>query len=177
MAPLPENNTECYFVDYTAAGENHTMLVRVADDTAAGDFGDTMNAVLGTIDTLLYQLTINQVRRRARNSTITFPVISGIEGNTYGSGAPANDERADFINFVGRSIGGRRVSLAIFGANQIDDNFRATSSESSDVAATVALLNSDDGIFLSIDGLNPVWYPYVNMAASAYWQRKLRTST
>lgn len=177
MAPLPENNTECYFVDYSAAGENHTMLIRVADDTPAGDLGDTLNAVLNTIAPRLYQLTINQVRRRAKNTTVSFPVVSGIEGNTYGTGSPANKERADFLNFVGRSIAGRRVSFAIYGSNDIDDNFRLTASESSDVADTVDLLNSDDGIFLSIDGLNPTWYPYVNMAASAYWQRRLRTST
>jgi len=175
MAPLPPESTARYFVDYSVGGVEHTFQVRFDGVTSPSAFGDTLNALLNTIDTQLYQITINQVRFAADGSNVSNPVVSGIEGNTYGTGAPADNERADFLNFVGRTTGGRRVTMAIYGLNAVDDGFRSNAAEDPDVEAAVDILNGEEGLFLGIDGLNPVWKPYVNNAASGYWQRKLRS--
>lgn len=177
MAPLPDNNTDCYFVDYSVGGVQHTAQVRTSAGVIPTDFGTTFNAVIGTMDSLLYELTIGQVRFRAEGSNISMPVDSGIEGNVYGSTAQPTLEIPRFLNFVGRSQGGRRVTMALFGFKASDDFYRLTGAESTDLQDAIDLMNSDDDVFQAIDDTSPVWYPYANWAWSAYWQRKIRSNS
>ena len=175
MAPLPPENTARYWVDYSVGGINHSFQVRFDGTTSPSALGSTLNAFLNTLAPLLNQIIIEGVRFAPEGTNISNPVVTGIEGNTYGVGTPAANETADFLNFVGRTAGGRRVTLAIYGILEVDDFYRLNASESTIVASAVAILNGEEGLFLGIDGLNPVWKPYVNNAASGYWQRNLRS--
>lgn len=176
MAALPENNTARYFVDYTVSGIQHTALVRFDGAESPSSFGSTLNAFLNTIDPILYQMTVDVIRFSAEGSNISVPVTTGIEGNTYGAEAPTGWTRANFIRFVGRSSGGRRVSFDLYVPNLVDSNYRITSAENADVDAAVDILNGEETLFLAIDGLAPTWYAYVNIKQSSYWARRLRGS-
>jgi hypothetical protein len=174
MAPLPANNTARFFLDYTCAGKGHTAEVRFNGATSPSDFGDTMNAILNTLGSHLYSLTIDAVRFSADGSDISLPVTSGIEGNSYGTTDPVSQTIPFYMRFQGRSAGGRRCSFDLYTTKFSDANFRVTSAESSDVADVVDILNAEPSLFCGIDGLGVTWYPYVNIKASSYWTRKIR---
>lgn len=176
MAPLPHNNTAIYYMDYTVSGIQHTAEARFDGALSPVSFGSTMNAFLNTIDSLLFLLSVDVVRVQFEGQNHSSPVITGIEGNTYGSGAPTGAARPNFLRFVGRSSGGRRVSMDLYVCNTGDSNFRITNSENADVASAVAILNGESAVFLAIDGIAPTWYAYVNVKQNSYWVRRLRGS-
>jgi hypothetical protein len=102
-------------------------------------------------------------------------VTSGIEGNIYSSGAGAVSEAPHFYGFVGRSSGGRRWRLDVFGSRTLGDNYRLSPGENTDVDAAAAVLRDVDFGIVGIDDLPVNVYTYTNVGANAYWQRELRT--
>lgn len=174
MAPLPVSNTARYFVDYQQGTHEHTLVARATGATSPASFGSIINGFLLNLTTLLVATTLTRVRFAAQGSTVSNPVITGFEGSSYGSGAPTNEQNAIYLDFVGRSSGGRRVRLAVFGYKGTFSDFRLTEAESAPIANAVASLNAPSTCFLAIDGIDPTWYPYANTGANAYWQRNLR---
>jgi len=174
MAPLPHNNTAIYYVDYSVDGQEHTFEVRFNGAVSPSAFGSHINGFLGPLAALLDEVTINVVRFQAEGSDVSNPVVAGIEGNTYGTGTGGPDNVPRFLNFVGRSSGGRRVRLAVFGYKGANSVWRLTSTESTDISDAVDVLNGTSGTFIAIDGIDAIWYPYANIGYNAYWQRKER---
>jgi hypothetical protein len=175
MAPLPHNNTAILYVDYTQGGVEHTFEVRVDTLSEIEAIETVVGAFLTSLGSLVGSATITGTRGGAEGSNITLPFpISSLTGVTFGSGTTNAETVPFFLNFVGRSVGGRRVSLAIFGLNTGLSNYRLTTSEETEIAAAVAILNGSTGTFLAIDGLQAIWYPYANTGVNAYWQRQQR---
>jgi len=83
------------------------------------------------------------------------------------------------MTFQGRSVGGRRVSLSLYGhtISQTGD-FRITKGENPNVDSAVIFLNQTNanfpGTFLAIDGLDPYWKEYANMNYNSYYERRAR---
>jgi hypothetical protein len=123
---------------------------------------------------MLFQTTFTRLRWAASGSTVSNPVICGFEGTAYGSGAPSVDDYPRYLDFVGRSAGGRRVRFSLLSVNAALSGFRLTTSESAVIAAAHALIAAPAQAFLAIDGTDPVWYPYANTGFNAYWQRNVR---
>lgn len=174
MAPLPHNNTALYYVDYATGSIEHTFEVRYNGAVSPVALGTSIDNFLNAVSELTCALTVNRVRSQAEGSIFSFPVTTGIEGNVYGTGAGAPDQFASSLNFVGRSPGGRRVKLSVFGFDQSFGDFRLTTGDSIPVDDAVTVLQTAAGLYLAIDGLDPVWYPYANVSVNAYWQRNLR---
>jgi hypothetical protein len=174
MAPLPHNSTPIYFLDYTTVATNHTLEVRAAASVSPATFGSIMDAFLTFLSPLLLTLTVNGARFQAAGQTVSNPVTITIAGNTYGSGVASSDSVPYCLNFIGRSTGGRRVRLMVFGYKGLVTTYRLTSAESADIANCVNTLNNTANCFQSIDGLDPIWYPYANVMYNAYWQRAVR---
>jgi len=174
LAPLDPNNTARFFLDYSCSGKDHTAIVRFSGATSPSDFGSTMNALLNTIASHLYQITILGGPFSAKGSDVALPVTSGVEGNTYGSTDAIPQVIPYYLRFQGRSAGGRRCSFELYTTKFSDANFRVTSGESSDVGDAVDILNGEPSLFCGIDGESVTWYPYVNIKASSYWTRQIR---
>lgn len=175
MAPINPNNTRRYWIDYTVGGVQHTMMFRTTGIYSPASVGTTVNALLNTISALLYLLTINSARTAAAGSDVALPVTIGIEGNTYGSGAPVVDTALpENLTFVGRSSGGHRARFTVYGLIGVSDHFRMTPAENAAIGTMVGLLNTTDGFGLAVDGIEATWYPYANTNVNAYWQRRLR---
>jgi hypothetical protein len=119
-------------------------------------------------------LTVNTVRFAAAGSNVSNPVTTGFEGTSYGSGAGTVDSVPAFVNFIGRSSGGRRVRLAVFGYKNAFSTFRLHSTEDTHIADCITDLNGLANGALAIDGIKPTWYPYANVGFSAYWIRAVR---
>jgi hypothetical protein len=172
MAPLPPDNTARYRVKYTNIGIQHVMDIRSTQSPSA--FGTEVDAFLTALSPVMKATVIDSVEFAAHLSNIFNVVVSGIEGNTYGSGAGVLANASQYADFVGRSTGGRRVRLAVFGIPDTSNDFRYLSSENADIDATIAVLNGAGNTFLCIDGLAPIWKNYANAGQNAHWQRALR---
>lgn len=175
MAPLPPESTARYFFDYTSVFEDHTFVVRHNGIISPASAGASVATFLGALASIFFPITITTVRSAASGSTISFPVTTGIEGTSYGSGIATSNDAPRELNFIGRSSGGRRVRLGLFGYKDAISDYRVTTGESTPVNNAVNHLNASVGLFLAIDGVEPTWYPYANMLYNAYWQRAIRT--
>lgn len=174
MTALPHNNTAIFYVDYSTILTGHTAEVRANGGLSPSAFGTFFDAVMGHLSSSLFPVTINLVRWSAASSSVSNPVTTGIEGNVYGSGAGDANSVPAFLNFIGRSSGGRRVRMAIYGYKNAFSTFRLTPAESSGVGDTITELNALSNGALAIDGLKPTWYSYANVGFSAYWLRAVR---
>lgn len=177
MAPIPSNNTAVLFVDYQTCGEDHTVQCRFDAPSTVDDAMAAVAAVWGAMDSLLYLCTVTGARVRANGSNITLPV-AWPEAATFGSGAGPHQASAYYVDFIGRSPGGRRVRMGFFGAqanaDAIAEDFRLSSTDSGVVGDAVDILNSADGTCLAVDGLQPIWYPYADIGTNAYWRNRIR---
>jgi hypothetical protein len=77
--------------------------------------------------------------------------------------------------FQGRSAGGRKWHLDVFGARTLGTDFRLSPGENSDVTNAVDALQAFGSNLVGIDDEQVTVYTYVNCAANAHWQRAQRT--
>lgn len=174
MAPLPPESTARYFMDYQTVLTNHTMEIRATGVHSPAALGTFMGTFLTTLTPLLLTLTVQGFRFAALGSNVSNPVLTGIEGNVYGTGVASSDSVPYCLNFVGRSPLGRRVRAMLFGYKAAISTFRLTGAESAPIATATAQLNGSTTLFQAIDGGDPVWKEYANIMYNAYWQRAVR---
>lgn len=175
MAPLPTNLTSVLFVDYSVAGEAHTLQCRfLAPGTLAGAKA-AVEAVFTAASGSLFDLTITAARFRNQASTVTLPT-DWTGGTSFGGVAGVHTDTANYADFVGRSVEGRRVRVALFGWNTIKDSSQQDYryQNTGDVAAVLAVLNATTDVFLAIDGAAVIWKSYANGGINAYWRNKIR---
>lgn len=172
MAPLPPSNTPRFRFEYSVNGEQHDFQIRGGfSPTGAGSIVDTF---LTSLAPELFLLTIGSVTFAAGGTNIFLPVTTGIEGNTYGTGAGVTEQKAWYIDFIGRSAGGRRWRLAVFGIRTMAGDFRYLPGENASVADAIDDLNNTAGQLVAIDNLAVNVYTYANAGVNAYWQREIR---
>lgn len=173
MAPLAPTNTARYKVFYTTCGHDHTFQVRTVSVSPSA-LGTYVDNFLTAISAQLFSLVVTEVQFAGTGSDIFNSVTSGIEGNTYGGGGAPELGTAWYLDFIGRSSGGRRVRLAVFGTQALGGNYRYSAAEDSDVDAGIAVLNAATNTFMSIDGVKPIWKAYANAGVNAHWQKAIR---
>lgn len=172
MAPLPANSTARFRFFYTMGGEQHSFQVRSTQSPA--QIGQDMDLVLVALGTAIYQLTLDFVEFSAAGSNVFNPVVTGYEGNSYGGGSPTAEARAYALNFIGRTTGGRRVRIMMFGVTTLGGDYRFIAGEGASIDAARNALASLGNHVMGIDGLTPVWKTYVNTLVNAHWQKALR---
>ncbi len=177
MAPLPSNNTAVLFVDYSGCGENHTLQIRFAAPGIIADAMGIADGLLAALGATIREITITGARVRAAGSNVTIPV-AWTGAATYGSGAGSHNESAYYVDFVGRSVDGRRCRVAVFcvgvPADATNQDFRLTRSESGGVDAALTVLEAGSGAPVSISGLAVSWHQYGNIGTNAYWRNQIR---
>lgn len=183
MAPLPNNNTPTYYVDYTANGRAHTAQFRYNEPVD----GPPPNApFIARVATLFADLApalptdfaITGARYRAKGGDVSL-AASAPAPLTPPSGTPSPGEAPAFLSFVGRSALGRRCRLYILGVTVsaaseggIFGNYRISRGESTTFDA--ALTNIQGAGFVAVDGSPVVWYDYINIGYNAHWQKRAR---
>jgi len=148
------------------------MQVRSHDSPLA--VGLNVDDLFTALSGKLFATIIDEVQFAVDGSNVFNTVVSGIEGNTYGSGAGIETNVPMFINFIGRSSDGRRVRVSVFGANSPGVDFRFVAGEDADVTAAIAALNAPANHWVTIGDLEPFWKSYANAGWNAYWQRATR---
>lgn len=178
MAPLPVESTARLFVDYTTCSEQHTMMVRYGVGGSVSDAIAMLDAFLIALDDFVLAATIDGARVSDLGSTVTYPVAwTGAAG--FGDGTGTHYKTANYLDFVGRSIGGRRVRLAVFGAVFHADtvgtgDYRFNATDEARVAAALAVLEASSDTPVAIDGDPAVWQQYANCGVNAYWRNHIR---
>lgn len=175
MAPLPPSNTKRFELAYETCGFAHTLQMRTVTDMLPSEASTALDGFLTAIASQIYQLTVVQFSVIDKEDTISFPVTwSG--DPSYGTGEGPADHTAAYVDFVGRSAGGRRCRVAVFGGKNysVGADFRVTSSDSTVVADALAALVGAEGAFLAIDESQVLWHAYFNIGANAYWRNKIR---
>lgn len=175
MAPLPIDNTRRWWLDYSVCTKEHSLLMRSIDTVDAVQASDAIDAFLTALNSQLRLVTVLGLRMAPKSSSISAPAVwSGAA--TYGSGAGSPFESANFIDFLGRTSGGRRARAGMFGAinAQVGGDYRVTNAESTFVGDALTALAADPDCFQAIDDFAPTWYQYANIGASAYWRNKIR---
>lgn len=175
MAPGDPTLTNALFLDYSVASETHTAMVRGQEGTTADDLMTVLGDFITAIDGSLFDSVAVGARYREAGSSLTFPVTwTGPSG--WGGLSGVHSASAWYLDFIGRSSGGKRVRLAMFGATNMQDlaehDYRLPNT--GDVGAGIAVLAAASTVLAAIDG-NPVtWYTYANTGVNAYWRNKIR---
>jgi len=172
MAPLPPDSTPRFKVFYTGGLNDHDFQVRSHLSPAA--IGVDIDAFLTALAARMHLITVNQVQFAASGSNVFNPVTTGIEGQSYSSGAAITQEAPNYIDFIGRSTGGKRTRITLFGVSGLGADFRWAAGEDSAVDAAIAVLIAAGSDFRCIDDLAPVWKPYANAGVNAHWQKATR---
>jgi hypothetical protein len=175
MAALPPSNTARYKVVYFANGHQHSVIVRASGAHSPSGFGTWFDGLMTILDPIWSELSINRVDFAASGSDIFNPVTSGIEGNVYGSGTPAGLLHPQFLAFQGRTSGGHKTRLSLYGVGVEENDYRFNTGDVAEVDAAVTYMQTTSPYAKGIDGITPTWYSYANTGFNAYWQRKERT--
>lgn len=120
-------------------------------------------------------MTVNGARAQAYGTDISYD-IPWTGAPTYGIGAGEAADSAQFYSFIGRSVGGRRVRVTLFGAiiNRNNGVYRAPPGADAAFAAAIETLQNAEGTFLAIDAGRAIWKQYVNLGDNAYWRNHIR---
>jgi len=93
----------------------------------------------------------------------------------WGSGVPDDDEAPFFWSFTGKDVTGRRFRLELFGRGRIaGDSWRLNAVDDSNIAAAIAVLETEEAVFLTIAGNGPIFNQYANKSVSQHWVQELR---
>src|ERR671919_423287 len=94
------------------------------------------------------------------------------------SGAGENFNSAWYMDFVGRSIDGRRCRISWFGLvvdfDAVNDDYRLLAGENSNVADVLTALDFGSDVPVSISGQAVNWHQYANIGQNAYWRNHIR---
>jgi hypothetical protein len=172
MAPLSPDNTARYRVHYTVIGAQHTMEIRSL--ISPGALGTLVDSLLTQLGTDIFAMVVDFVEFAASGSNVFNSVTTGIEGFTYGSGAGTTIQIPNYVHFIGRTTGGRRVRLTVFGIIGLGTDYRFIAGEDALIDAAISVLVASGGNILGIDGLTPVWKSYANAGTNAHWQKAVR---
>lgn len=185
MAPLPQNNTNRFFLKYTNGANEHVLAVRGGlTDAWLNEVRTAVGAFFQAIGLLLpaafdYQEAYFQVK----DTNFTFPTTLPPFPTALGSGTVTGNDRAWQWRYEGRSqtfsaVAPRKVSLSIFGLQQTPPgDFRVATEDDPILAAGLEVLNDTTtypNSFVAINGERALFYPYVNFNYNSYWERSLR---
>jgi len=175
MAPLPEDNTARAFVTYTTAGQEHTLMARYDPAFATTTVvGEQMSAFIEAVAPLLYHSLFVRFELSAEGSNVRVPATW--TGVTEWGGSEADpDEAPFFYSFTGKSIDGRRFRAEIFGRGRATgDAWRIQADDDTSVADALAVLETEEAVWLTISAGSPIFNQYANKSVSQHWVGEIR---
>jgi hypothetical protein len=172
MAPLPPDGTPRFKFNYTTVHKSHTLDVRSHASPAA--IGAILNDFWTALAGAIRATVLDSVEFAPTGSSIFNPVVTGFEGAAYGTGAGDDSETAWTYGWVGRTSGGRRARIFVFGAGNQGHDYRFGRGESTALDAATDVLVAAGTSLRGIDDIVPVWHNYINANTNRHWVKKLR---
>lgn len=177
LPALDPTNTERWFLDYTAQGVAHTVIMRVAAPQDASDVAAAFHTFLTALAEGLVEVSIVGLRKAAAGSNVTVPQSTSGLDPSYGTVSPSDVNKPLQVTFTGRSNDGRKTRVGMFGYfTQNDASWRKTVAEENEVADTVDALGtlSAGGFFVSISGARVFWHQYMNLGYNDHFVKIAR---
>lgn len=176
MPALPPNSTDRWFVDYTVAGHQHTMIFRAAAGTSQSTIATIINDFLTSLGDNVAASGLDAFRFQVAGSDFSIPAVTTGLPATWGTGGGGEQVAASYLSCVGRGGDGRRARITVFGFAHLTSatNFRAVAAEIPQVSASVGVLNAASPPLVNVGGAAPTWYNYWDCGQNAYWRNKLR---
>jgi hypothetical protein len=172
MAPLPSSSTPRFRISYTIGPNQHTFQMRTgASPATLGTFVGSLFSALGSN---IYAGVVDFVEFAASGSDIFNLITTGAEGLAFGGGVQPTAEVPWAYTFIGRTSGGRRVRLSVFGAKALGGNYRVSAGEAAWIDAAIAVLVGPPVLLVGIDSLVPVWKTYANVQVNDHWIKQIR---
>lgn len=184
LPPLPENNTACLFLHYTAVGIPHTIMLRLPG-VGASTPSDYAVAYANILRQRMRSTDgFQSAEYREAEAIVTLPIaFTPVAGALDGAGVWAQDPESTQLSLVGRgTVSGRKVRWEFFTGIATDywppsnrylpgqaapvDTWRLNFSNAAQGAGTMPLV--------TIGGDLVVIYGYVNIRQNGYWQTKQR---
>jgi len=175
LPPLPDNNTDRYWLKYTSAGEEHELCFRLANSTSTADGEAAATALANALKSWMPSTdTFSSLRKAENGSNLSFPVtFTPIAGT--GAGAAEATDLARFCSIVGRSAGGYRCRMTFFTPNISDSiAYRTATGVSTPGSSLYTAAAAQSPAFVAKDGFGVIWNGYSNNGFNSYWQRQLR---
>lgn len=177
MAPLPQNGTPRLRCHYEGPFGQHVMLFRGPNGGTTTDLAISARVVIFQMTDLQYNDTQWGSAEAADEGSDLFFPVSGWTPLTSVSGANpgANNGIARFLEFGGRSSGGRRAKFYLFEvAQQEDADYKVPYGSVTPIDQVIDAFNDEDTELAAIDGNLIVAYPYANIGDNDYWVHKAR---
>ena len=179
MAPLPVNGTDRLKCTYSGPFGTHTMVFRAPDgETHAGLLAD-VQALVPFLAACQYDGTVwGTAEYSASGSDIFLPEVDWIAITSDSGVNPAGTNGPSaFLEFGGRSAGGRRVKFYLFETFfSPNDKMKIEQGQSTLVDDVVGQLNDDGSEICAIDGLVTTYYTYANVGQNDYITHRARRS-
>ena len=180
MAPLPANNTRVHFFRYFTGRVSHFFQVRSVGSASNETVFDAVQEFLdGLAPWLPEEWLLEGVSVRQAGADISLPLalpagLAAFRGDDTSPEGEASEPKE--FNFVGRTAGGRRVELSVYGVQlPFVPSYRYPATGSGvPLSAAYDALISNTGVFIGIDGLAASWYPYINVNNNSYWEARAR---
>lgn len=175
MVPIPPSNTTRWKVTYSTANAEHSVLCRSTGALTSAGFSTFFDAFLTALEPRLYEIAIVSLQVAAAGLNV-FNTVTWSGAASYGSGAEAAVFAPRQMCFLGRTSGGRRARMFLFGMSGTSpDNYRIYSADDTAISDAYDVLNTNPGVFVGIDGLATVKYNYVDVNFNSYWERAVRS--
>jgi hypothetical protein len=175
MAPLPDNLTDRYFIDYEGVAGKHTIMFRFGTEVTYADAITRITGILNAMKPFVHTTTVfNGCRLSKTGSNVSFP---GAWTPIVGTNAqlPTPPQYPQFISWVGRDVNGIRVRYTLHGTPVAPDtDYRNLASETPAVNVVVNALSTGTPSLVTAGGTTPVINTYANYGYNAYFQRKRR---
>lgn len=177
MAPLADNLTLRLKVKYTGPFNAHDMLFRApAVVTVAGLVSAAQLLIAKFIETQWTGTTWTDPQVSAVGSNLFFPVAGWTPITAGGAINPsASSSPGKFLEFGGRSSGGRRVKYYLFETffGDIQD-MRYNRGDATETDDILDALQSGSNFCTALDGLATTYYDYANVKDNDFLTHKAR---
>jgi hypothetical protein len=171
MAALPESNTRRYWLVYTVGGQEHRILMRstssVTDAAAvleAEGWWTDLSVDMAT-DAIFIGMEVALAGSNIRNPLAITAPIPGTGGGTI-----TDIQRPRSWTIKGRTEGGRRVGVSVFGVLENTPNtWEQSPITITGLADILTRMQGSTGFWVGIDGLHPTWYDRVTVTYNDHW--------
>lgn len=185
MANYAPDFTARLKVRYRAGGQVHTQTWRLPGDPSLAQIAAAEAVINGFYSALAPILwddaSILSVTVAGADSPVFLPIASSLTMSGDTSIATATGSaRSAAASFVGRTAGGLRVIVFQYGIAMVPgesgtpSDFRWNPGEDVHIDDAVAALQGAGPALVGNDGLDAVWYSYVNFKDNDYWVGQVR---